>query len=107
MHGASGLIVCGLTAVAFALRLANLDQSLFQDEFWTDGVDTENGLAGVVSEVYDTSITPPLHYLLAWLAVQPGDPTIWIRVPSLILGTATVPITHLLGRRIFGTAAGL
>ncbi len=57
--------------------------------------------------VHDTSVTPPFHYVLAWLAVQVGDGTTWVRVPSLILGTATVPVTYLLGERTVGRAAGL
>jgi uncharacterized membrane protein len=106
------LALAGLTLLAFLLRLASIDQSLFQDEFWTYGVVTGNSLTGVVSDVFsgkgaEASVTPPLHYLLAWVASQFGDPTIWIRVPSLILGTATVPAIYLLGRRIFGSAVGL
>ena len=36
-----------------------------------------------------------------------GDPTTWIRVPSVVLGAATVPITYLLGVRTVGRSAGL
>ncbi len=100
--------VCAFTAVAFGLRVANLDQSLFQDEYWTYGVVTTNSLTGVVSDVaHNNEITPPLFSVLAWLTAQLGDPKVWIRVPSLILGTATVPVTYLLARRIAGNTAGL
>src|SRR6188472_414735 len=93
-------IVCALTGVAFALRLANLDQSLFQDEYWTYGVVTTNGFFHVASTVaHNNEITPPLPFLLSWLAAQLGDPTVSIRIPSLILGTATVPVIYLLGKR--------
>jgi mannosyltransferase len=97
-----------LTLLAFALRLALLDQGLFGDELWTYRIVTENDLAGVFSDVYDTNeITPPLHFVLSWGAGQIGDSTIWIRVPSLIFGTATIPVAYLLGRRVFGEATGL
>jgi 4-amino-4-deoxy-L-arabinose transferase-like glycosyltransferase len=104
---ASGLAVVCLTALAFALRLAGIDQSLFGDELWTYAIVTQDGVWGVISDVHGSAITPPLHYVLAWLGVQLGDPTIWVRVPSLVLGTATVPVIYLLGRRTFGRAAGL
>ena len=101
-------IVCALTGVAFALRLANLDQSLFQDEYWTYGVVTTNGLFDVASTVaHNNEITPPLPFLFSWLAAQLGDPTVSIRIPSLILGTATVPLIYLLGKRVAGNTAGL
>jgi 4-amino-4-deoxy-L-arabinose transferase-like glycosyltransferase len=99
--------VIGLTLIALALRLAQIDQSLYGDEILTFDIVTSNGLGGVLETVHDTSVTPPLHYVLAWIAVQVGDPTVWIRVPSLILGTATVPLTYVLGRRTIGAAPGV
>jgi mannosyltransferase len=44
---------------------------------------------------------------LAWAAAKLGDPTVWIRVPSLILGVATVPLIFALGRETLGRAPGL
>ncbi len=100
--------VCALTAAALALRLANIDQSLFQDEYWTYGVVTRHGFFHVASTVaHNNEITPPLPFLLSWLAAQLGDPKLWIRVPSLLLGTATVPVIYMLGKRVAGNTAGL
>jgi 4-amino-4-deoxy-L-arabinose transferase-like glycosyltransferase len=99
--------VAGLTALALGLRLATIGQSLYGDEVLTYGIVTRNGLLGVIRDVHDTSITPPFHYVLAWLAVQVGDPTVWVRIPSLVLGTATVPLTYLLGLRTLGRRAAL
>jgi hypothetical protein len=106
--------VVALTLLALALRLTGLDQSLFQDELATFRVVADNDLDGVLAKVRgggdtagQTELTPPLSYVLFWLAVQFGEPTTWLRVPSLVLGTATVPLVHLLGRRTVGRNAGL
>lgn len=110
-RSASRSLVLGLgalTVLAFALRVAGMDQSLYNDERLTHFIVTQNGLRGVFREVYQTSVTPPLHYVLAWFAVQlPGDDTVLVRLPSLIFGTANVPLMFLLGRRIAGDRVGL
>ncbi len=105
----SGLAgVAALTVGAFAIRLAELDQSLWGDELYTYRIVTENTVWGVFRDVaHTTELTPPLHYLFAWLGVQVGDPTITVRLPSLILGTATVPLVYALGLQTVGRAAGL
>ena len=103
----AALAVTALTALAFALRLAGIGQSLVDDEIFTYDIVTRFGLADIVGQVRDTSITPPFHYLLAHLAVQIGDPTTWVRVPSLVLGTATIPLAYLVGARTVGREAAL
>jgi hypothetical protein len=105
---AASVALAGLTALAFALRVPGLDQTLYGDEYFTYGIVTANDLGGVWHAVYHTSITPPLHYFLAWLALKlGGDDTVLVRVPSLILGTAIVPLVFVLARRIGGVRAGL
>ena len=98
-----------LTALALALRVVGIDQTLYGDEDFTYYIVVRNDdLAGVWSDVYNTSITPPLHYFLAWLAVQfGGDSTVMVRIPSLIFGTALVPFVFFLARRVAGIWAGL
>ncbi len=103
----AALAVAALTALAFALRLAGIGQSLVDDEIFTYDIVTRFGFGDILSQVRDTSITPPLHYLVAHVAVQVGDPTIWVRVPSLVLGAATVPLVYLLGARTVGRGAAL
>ena len=100
-------ILAGLTLAAFALRLAGMGQSMFGDELYTYDIVRQSSLSDVVDAVHDTSITPPLHYVIAWAAVKVGDPTFWVRVPSLVAGTAAVPVVYLLGRRTVGRSAGL
>lgn len=50
---------------------------------------------------------PPLPFVLSWLSAKVGDPTTWIRAPSLVLGTATVPLVFLLGTRCLTRPAAL
>ena len=100
--------LAALTVLAFALRVVGIDQTLYADEYFTHDIVTGNGLGGVWHDVFHTSITPPLHYGLAWLTVQfGGDSTVLIRLPSLLFGTALVPLVFALGRRIRGDRAGL
>jgi hypothetical protein len=86
------LAVGGLTLLAFALRLSGIDQSLFGDEVILFNVVHDRGLGDLLEVVHDTESTPPLHFLLAWASAQIGDPTIWVRLPSVLLGAATVPL---------------
>jgi mannosyltransferase len=101
----------GLIAAGFGLRLAGMWQSLYADEVFTHDIVTQaSGPIDVLHRVHDTSITPPLHYLLAWMAVQLGDPAWTVRLPSLLLGTATIPLIYALAKRTIGSglvAAGL
>lgn len=106
-HSRAALAVAALTVAGMALRLAAVDQALFGDELFLHAIVADGGLGDVLSEVHDTESTPPLHFLLAWASAQLGDPTIWVRAPSLALGSATIPLVYLLGVRTVGRFAAL
>jgi uncharacterized membrane protein len=57
--------------------------------------------------VRETEKTPPLFFIFTWLSVKLGDPTYWIRLPSLLFGTALVPLGYVLGAQTVGRKAGL
>jgi Dolichyl-phosphate-mannose-protein mannosyltransferase len=99
--------VGALTALALGLRLLGIDQSIFGDETFTYDIVVRPNLGDVVDAVRHTSITPPLHYVVAWIAVQFGDPATTIRLPSVLFGTATVPLLYAVGVRTVGRPAGL
>lgn len=99
--------VAALTLLAFVVRLAQLHQSLFGDELFLYAIVGHHGLSDVLHGVHDTESTPPLHFVIAWAFSKVGDPTVWVRIPSLIAGTALVPATFALGRRTAGARAGL
>jgi hypothetical protein len=110
---AAAVIVAGLTVVGFAFRYPVARQSLFADELSTYWISATHGLGGVVSLMYGTGkithaeITPPLSFLLFWLTSRLGHAPELLRLPSLIAGTASIPVVYLIGRRTVGRPAAL
>jgi hypothetical protein len=102
------LAVGALTLLALALRAVTLDESFFGDELFTHLISTRPDLQAVMAGVRSNlEISPPFYFLVAWLFAKLGDPFVWLRMPSLIAGVATVPLVYLLGARTVGRAAGL
>lgn len=97
-----------LTGVGFGLRVRGLGEGLWDDEHVSLDEIEGRDLFGVVRVVATGGeYNPPLFFVLAWLASQLGDVTTSIRLPSIILGTATIPLVFLLGRKTVGDAAGM
>jgi mannosyltransferase len=101
------LSVVGVTAVGFALRAPALDQSLFGDELFTYYVAGAGGLDGVLDRMEDVESNPPLFYVLAWIHAEAFDPTVSIRIPSLVFATAAIPAVYALGARLARPPAAL
>jgi hypothetical protein len=108
------LCVVALTVAGFGLRVRGLHEGLYHDELITYAELHGRSFGGMLDAVAHGASpgapvenTPPLHFVLAWLASKLGDPTETIRLPSVVLGTATVPVVYALGRRTAGTAAAL
>jgi hypothetical protein len=107
------LAVAVLTVVGVAIRIVVADQSVFADELSTYWISATHGLGGVLSLLWGTGriahaeITPPLYFVLAWLTTQLGHTSELLRLPSLIAGTATIPVVYLLGLRTVGRRAAL
>jgi 4-amino-4-deoxy-L-arabinose transferase-like glycosyltransferase len=105
------VVVAALTLLGLAIRIANFDQSLFGDEISTYFVVHDHSLGTVLHELRDndlsSEISPPLFFMLAWLSAKVGSGAEWIRLPSLIAGTVSIPLVYLLGARTVGRAAGL
>ena len=102
------IAVSALTLLAFALRLAAIRQGLFGDELLT-----YNETRGSLDEVFEglkqsgAEVTPPFYFMLAWVSAKLGGGPELIRLPSLVFGTAVVPVVYALGRRVSGVPAGL
>jgi mannosyltransferase len=102
------LAVGALTLLALGLRVAAMDESFFGDELFTHLIATRPDLHAVLAGVRSTlEISPPLYFVVAWLFGKIGDPFVWLRMPSLLAGVATVPLVYVLGARTVGRAAGL
>ncbi len=106
--GAEVLAVAGLALIALALRLPHVGESLVGDEMYAYAEVHGRSLSGVIDAVRQGGEnSPPLFFVLAWLSMKLGDPTVTIRLPSLVLGTATVPLVYLVGRRTVSGRAGV
>jgi hypothetical protein len=104
------MVVVGLlTAAALALRIAGMGQSLFGDELFTYADLAGRGVGGVVDHVAHGGVedNPPLFFVLAELSSRLGDPRVWLRLPSVLLGAATVPLIYAAGRLAVGERAAL
>lgn len=101
-------VVALLTLGAFVLRLTQMDQSLFGDEVWTYQQVAHRSFTAMLHAIRPPGENaPPLFFILSWASGKLGDPTVWIRLPSLVLGIATIPVVYLLGRDTVGRAAGV
>jgi mannosyltransferase len=100
--------VAAITLLALAVRLAGLDESVFGDELFTYEIATRPGFGDMLDGVSGPlEISPPLYFVFAWLAAKVGDPEVWIRVPALVAGVATLPAVYALGVRTVGRLPAL
>jgi hypothetical protein len=91
--------------VAFLLRLSAVGDSVFGDELLLLARVDGRGFGAMLDQVHDLESTPPFHFILAWAGTKvASDPVTGIRLPSLMLGPATVPLVYLAGRRALGEA---
>ena len=104
---AAALALAAIVVAGLALRIVYTSESLLGDELFTLDHADEGSLGAMMDSADRVEYTPPLYFVLAWLAAKLGDPQIAIRVPAVILGTATIPLVFLLARKVAGTAAGL
>jgi len=102
------LAVAALTALGLALRLARYQQTVFGDEMSTLYIVRGRSLSEVMSYVSgDAEISPPLYFVLAWLTTKLGSAPELVRLPSLLAGTISIPLTYLVGARAVSRPAGL
>lgn len=105
---ALALIVGGLTVAAGVLRIVFAGQDLFADELSTYWIISTNDLVGVVDTVSTTAeITPPLSFVLSWLATRIDLSAELLRFPALLGGIVTVPVVFMVGLRSVGRDAAL
>ena len=106
--GPEWVIVAGLTLLAFALHLSQIHQSLLGDEGFTYQDIAGRSFWSVLTTVHTGGEnSPPLFFILAWMTSKLGDGSVWLRLPSILLSAATVPVLFAIGRRTLGDAAGL
>lgn len=97
-----------LTLAALVLHITQLHQTLFGDEVLAYREIAGHSLSQVVHTVatgFESS--PPLFFILAWFSAKLGDPTVWIRLPTLVFGAATIPVVYLIAKETIGGRAGV
>ncbi|MEJ2212269.1 MAG: glycosyltransferase family 39 protein [Anaerolineae bacterium] len=104
---AVGLALALIVLLALGLRLARLT---FQPLWWDEGWSLYFAASDVPSllDLTSVDIHPPLYYLLLrlWEALA-GSGVVSVRLFSVLIGTAAVPLIYLLGRRMLGRRGGL
>ncbi len=94
-------LLIAIMLLAFALRIIRLD---FQPLWWDEGYSlffaTRN--FGTLLERTAVDIHPPLYYVLlqGWIAIA-GKSEIAVRLFSVVIGVATVPVIYSLARKLF------
>jgi hypothetical protein len=96
------LLLIGLTLVAFALRIPNLDSSLWLDEVLTMARYAKPPAAQILTSFPDQN-QHMLYSLLAHGALGLFGEHAWsLRLPSVLFGVASVWALFFLGRKISG-----
>jgi len=96
------LWIVPVTTVALALRLARLSfQPLWWDEGWSLYFATTD--PGAMLQLTAVDIHPPLYYLLLHVWIQVFGPSpVSVRLLSVLIGVAAVPLIYVAGRRLSG-----
>lgn len=97
-----------VTVLGLALRLVNLDgRTTEYDEIVSILFARSDPWAMVQGTAADTM--PPLYYYLLhlWQSIAPGGSLLEARIPSVLLGTATIPLLYHLGTRLIDRRSAL
>jgi 4-amino-4-deoxy-L-arabinose transferase-like glycosyltransferase len=105
-------LILAITLFAFGLRLWQLDSfppGWRDDEIINSLVISQHVLDGDWAVYYaDASGHEALYHIFNAAFLGLFGATVWgIRYLSVLLGTLTVPLTYLLGKRLFGSTVGL
>ncbi|WP_321419160.1 glycosyltransferase family 39 protein [uncultured Methanomethylovorans sp.] len=100
------LLLFGITLLGFFLRLYRLGyQSIWLDEGASFGY-IQDTFAGTWSKAIESS-QAPLHMIILHFMDLFSSSEFSLRLPSVIFGTLTIPITYLMGKRLFGKEEGI
>src|SRR3954471_21702326 len=100
------VLLAGIVLLALACRLAGVGDRLSADEGYSWLVASAPDPGAFLELLARYENTPPLLYLL--LSPLPlHDDEVWLRLPSLLAGVATVPVLYAAVRALLGTRAAL
>jgi len=97
-----------ILVIALILRLITINQSLWLDEAINVNVARALDVKSLILNYSLGDFHPPLFHILlrGWILLF-GSSEISVRIPSVILGVATVYITYLIGRKLFENKTAL
>ena len=100
-------MVAAITLGGLLLRLRSTGNSLFGDELSTYSLVNGHSVGDIVRTLdgHSVDLTPPLYFILAWVAERLGSSPEALRSPALLAGVAAIPLTYLLGLRTVGPRA--
>lgn len=102
-------VMLTILLAAFALRMYGLShKGLWGDEIFQVR-QAQRPLTAILTrsetpEIYDDFV---LHFLLLHMVGLVGTNEFWMRVPSVWVSMLALPVTGLLGRKMFGRTAGI
>jgi hypothetical protein len=100
------LAVVALLALGAALRLI-CSRGIWLDEA-TSISQAQMPVGHMLDVLRTTDVHPPLYFLILWcVAHAAGTSEIAMRAPSLVAGSALVPVLYLLGRELYDRRAGM
>ncbi|MCU0501134.1 MAG: glycosyltransferase family 39 protein [Anaerolineae bacterium] len=101
-------LLAGITAIGFILRVWEIGaKGLWLDEAFSVWLGWKS-LGEMLAWLVRIDQHPPLYYALLHLWIKlAGDNPDDVRMLSAILGTLTIPVMFLLGRRLMGTTVGV
>src|SRR6476660_5434354 len=94
-------VMWAVALLAIAVRLPGVfTQALWQDEVASARIITEPTVPRLLGHVARTESTPPLWYLLGWLAHQAGAPTQDVRLLSVAAGAVLAAVVVDVAARV-------
>lgn len=100
------MYLAGIVAVGLLFRIHNLEGDMWVDET-TSAAIARLPWNGFVHTVAHGEINMVLYYLFLKAWVVFGDSEFFLRLPSVIFSTATIPIVAAAARRLFGSRVAI
>jgi 4-amino-4-deoxy-L-arabinose transferase-like glycosyltransferase len=99
------VLLAAIVVLAVIVRLAGVGDRLSIDEGYSWLVGGAPSASAFLDRLAAYENTPPLFYLL--LTPLPLDDEVWIRLPALLAGAASVPVLYAAVRPLLGTPTAL
>lgn len=99
------IALVGIVVLALAIRLAAIGSPLHIDDAYSWLVSSQPSPHAFLRQLAASENTPPLFYLL--LTPLPIGHPVWLRMPSVLAGTAMCAVVYLAARRRLGERPAL